>query len=138
MSKRLALSVVLFIASMLVVASPAYSQHSRRDRSSEGQRGQRAVPRRHDPVGHEYAVPRNRPLPRPHPESGAYHRGFYEGHYFLWRHYPPVWYGSGICVQGYWDWDWDEWSNSWVPVWVEGYCNIRGYRPPRVGFFFWF
>lgn len=84
-----------------------------------------------------YAVPRSRPLPRPRPQYGPYNRMMHRGQYYFWRPYPRIWIRPNTCVAGYWDWDWDPLYDEWVPVWIEGYCNVRGYRPPP-GFYFWF
>ena len=105
----------------------AESDRDRRER-------ERAVPRRErEQPPRNYAVPRNRPLPRPHPEYGPYNRGNHHGRYFLWRPYPRSWYRPNICVPGYWEWDY--WYGGWV--WIQGYCNDPRYRI-RPGFYFWF
>ena len=108
-----------------------------RRQAPPSQRGRVEQPRRQQPPPREYAVPRTRPLPRPHQEFGPYNRMLYQGQYFFWRPYPRTWYYPNTCIAGYWDWDWDSWSNDWIPVWIEGYCNIPGYRP-YPGFYFWF
>ena len=100
--------------------------------SSQG----KARSRQHSPRD-GYAVPYNRPHPRPHPQFGQYYRMQYQGRYYLWRPYPRP--GRNVCIAGYWDWDWDwdPWDREWVPVWIQGYCNVAGYRPGP-GFYFWF
>ena len=154
MAKRLALLSVMIPALILFMASLAYSQHSRRGGGSSGHGGGNhvrpaphggqsggqhegeghATPRRHDPLGHDRAVSRDRPLPRFHPEYGQYYRGYYQGQYFFWRPYPQAWHEPNICIPGYWDWD--NWYGGWV--WIQGYCNIHGRYPSRIGFYFWF
>lgn len=97
-----------------------------RERANPSRREREQPPR-------NYAVPRNRPLPRPHPEYGPYNRGHYRGRHFLWRPYPRAWRYPNICVPGYWEWDY--WYGGWV--WIEGFCNNPRYRI-RPGFYFWF
>ncbi len=102
----------------------------------QGQERERAEPRRQrqqSPSSKGYAVPRSRPLPRPHPQFGPYNRMNRGGQYYFWRPYPRIWIHQNMCVAGYWEWD--SWVDSWV--WVEGYCNIPGYRTGP-GFYFWF
>src|SRR3989344_4855343 len=106
----------------------------------QGQERERAEPRRQrqqPPSSRGYAVPRSRPLPRPHPRFGPYNRMMHQGQYYFWRPYPRIWIRPNTCVAGYCDYDWDPFYNEWVPVWIEGYCNIPGRRPPY-GFYFWF
>ncbi len=82
-----------------------------------------------------YAVPRNRALPKRHPNYGDYRRGHDRGHHYLWRPYPRALHRPNIHVRGYWEYD--PWCGCYV--WIQGYCNIRGhYHAPRSGFYFWF
>lgn len=124
--------------------APPPPQRGGQDRGRAEQRRQPPPPRdghveqRREPPSQsrEHAVPRARPLPRPHPQFGPYRRMTYQGRHYFWRPYP--WPGRNVCVAGYWDWDYDSFYNEWIPVWIQGYCNIPGYRPHYSGFYFWF
>ncbi len=60
---------------------------------------------------------------------GRYNRRYYQGGYFDWLPYPRIWIRLNTCIPGYWAYDY------YGLVWVQGYCNIYGYRPPP--FFYW-
>ena|GEM_PF-6316021 len=138
-------TVILFSAMVLsmFMLSPVFAQHRGHGHQAPPppQRGEhereRAEPRRQSPPPREHAVPRTRPIPRPHPEYGQYYRGYHNGQYYFWRPYPRIWIRPNTCVAGYWDWDWDPVYNEWVPVWIQGYCNVPRYRP-GARFYFWF
>ncbi len=147
--------LIMMVFALLFAGQPLYAQHrGQQGRGREGQGraeprqapqrgGQRADPRDdsrhaqprqpHDGEMHGYAVPRRQPLPRPREGFGAYGRLQYRGHIFFWRPYPVIWITPNTCVPGYWDWD--QWYGGWV--WVQGYCNVPGFRP-YAGFYFWY
>jgi len=103
-------------------------------RAGQGNRGYVDPPNRPSPP-RDYAVPRGRPHPRPHPQFGPYHSRMYQGRLFYWRPYLRHWRYPNTCVSGYWEWD--RCIEHWV--WVEGYCNVRGHRHRfDPGFYFWF